>query len=282
MIIANINAGLGNQLFTYAVARKFSIVRHNPIILDFSGYKKMKFRPNRLIFFNVKINILSFLYNKFHFYNHFIERILITDEPWWKFKENLYLNNSNNIEIKGVFASVKYFNEIRDLLIVELALKKKYLNKIKSEVERIRSINSVSIHIRRGDYVLSKDSGFIFELLPITYYINAIEFIVNKTPNPVFFIFSDDITWTKENLHTNYEHYYINDLGIDTDYLEFELMKNCKHNIIANSTFSWWAAWLNVNNGKIVIQPKLWFKLEEAQKEYENHNLLTIEDWIRL
>jgi len=144
----------------------------------------------------------------------------------------------------------KFFGKIKKILQKEFTLKEEYKENINKKLEKINIENSVSIHVRRGDvlklkncYVLGKD-----------YYKDAIEKMKKKVKNPVFYVFSDEVDWCKKNLV---------DLGVNLnfveghkDYEDLELMKSCKNNILANSSFSWWAGYLNNNSKKVVIAPK--------------------------
>ncbi|MGK4199417.1 alpha-1,2-fucosyltransferase [Fusobacterium sp. HC1336] len=121
---------------------------------------------------------------------------------------------------------------------------------------KIEDTNSVSIHVRRGDYLNSREFKNICTL---EYYKNAIKYMKDRLENPVFFIFSNDIEWCKENLNIVGEHYYINwNNKKENNFRDMQLMSLCKNNIIANSSFSWWAALLNINKNKIVVAPKKW------------------------
>lgn len=127
-------------------------------------------------------------------------------------------------------------------------------------LEKIQNTNSVSLHIRRGDYLQCER----FIECSLKHYYDAIDYIEQQTAkkNLTIFCFSDDIQWVKENLKINYETYFV-DINKDINsYFDIELMRNCKHNIIANSSFSWWGAWLNENPNKIVIAPTQWYKNE--------------------
>jgi hypothetical protein len=139
-------------------------------------------------------------------------------------------------------------------------------NKITDEVnlnhiQKIQDCNSVSLHIRRGDYISIQKNASKFIALDIQYYENAIKKISSLISNPIFFVFSDDVDWVKQNLKSEFEtHYISNNNTKTTSYIDMQLMSMCQHNIIANSTFSWWAAWLNSNTNKIVISPSKWFQ----------------------
>ena len=131
--------------------------------------------------------------------------------------------------------------------------------------------NTVSIHIRRGDY---KKYNFF---LPISYYERAIEYIKNKIEDPIFLVFSDDIQWVKTHVKFEDEVFFVSQEKLE-DYEELILMSKCKHNIIANSSFSWWGAWLNTNDKKIVIGPNRWF---DTIGKNAGYNIMPSE-WIRL
>ena len=123
-------------------------------------------------------------------------------------------------------------------------------------LDLIHETNSVSLHVRRGDYVKLQH---IHGLCDLDYYAHAIRFITEHLTNPHFFIFSDDIQWVTNNLKIGFSHTFVDiNHGHDSAW-DMWLMANCKHNIIANSSFSWWGAWLNQNPNKIVVAPAQWF-----------------------
>ncbi|MDD3060131.1 MAG: alpha-1,2-fucosyltransferase, partial [Sulfurimonas sp.] len=125
--------------------------------------------------------------------------------------------------------------------------------------EEIQSSNSVSLHVRRGDYVSNKNATSYHGVSSLDYYYNAIETISKKISNPILYIFSDDIPWVRENLIVSLPIVFIENTNTDRPFEDIYLMSLCKHNIIANSTFSWWGAYLNSNLEKNVIAPKKWF-----------------------
>ena len=120
--------------------------------------------------------------------------------------------------------------------------------------------NAVSIHVRRGDYEKNHIARNFHGLLPKKYFESSIEKIVQLVNNPHFYFFSDDIAWVKENFKIAYPHTYVENSTDGEEYIDLIIMSMCKHNIIANSTYSWWAAWLNNNKEKIVIVPPVWSK----------------------
>jgi hypothetical protein len=126
------------------------------------------------------------------------------------------------------------------------------------------------MHIRRGDYVSLKISNELHGVLPLEYYYNAIELIKKQNPNITVFVFSDDIPWVKENLKLKDKCVYVDFNSGENSVFDMFLMSLCKHNIIANSSFSWWGAWLNQNKNKIIVAPENWF----AKKEMLNNDLI--------
>jgi hypothetical protein len=143
--------------------------------------------------------------------------------------------------------------------------------------EQISRVNSVSLHVRRGDYVANLKVAAIHGLCSKEYYASAIKFISKKVERPHFFVFSDDINWVENNFKINYPCTYINQNFSNESYNDLRLMSLCQHNIIANSSFSWWGAWLNCNSEKIVIAPKKWF----ANSDKRCDDLIP-EKWVRL
>lgn len=152
--------------------------------------------------------------------------------------------------------------------------KEELSNTNKKISEMISSINSISIHIRRGDYASSERLQVIYGLCPLNYYYTAINSISKAVKNPHFFVFSDDIGWAKQNLKITHPVKFI--IG-NKALVDLCLMSQCKHHIIANSSFSWWGAWLSTNKNKIVYAPKQWFK----KTKLIPHDLIP-ESWIRI
>ncbi|WP_245553721.1 alpha-1,2-fucosyltransferase [Anaeromusa acidaminophila] len=162
-----------------------------------------------------------------------------------------------NITLDGYWQSYKYFSAIEDDLRRELTIPKEREELI--AISRSLPENSVSIHVRRGDYVSNPKANAMHGTCSWEYYQAAIEKMTGLVKEPQYVVFSDDITWTKENLPLPNAMYIGRELGL-FDYEELILMSRCKHNIMANSTFSWWGAWLNSNPNKVVIAPRKWFR----------------------
>jgi Glycosyl transferase family 11 len=161
--------------------------------------------------------------------------------------------------LDGYWQSEKYFIDCSKLIRKDFTFKNEldsYNLKLKSKIDKT---NSVSIHIRRGDYVNNLNTNATHGLCSIDYYIKAVNYITERIESPYFFVFSDDIEWAKKNIMLNFPCQFISHNIGSKSYLDMQLMSLCKHNVIANSSFSWWGAWLNSNDNKIVIAPRKWF-----------------------
>ena len=133
---------------------------------------------------------------------------------------------------------------------------------------KIESHESISLHIRRGDFVQDSKTHQFHGACSLDYYNRCIEYVSEKTNNPHFFVFSDDPHWAKENLRQDISTTIVENNSGFKAYEDLQLMSQCKHNIIANSSFSWWGAWLNANPDKIVCAPKQWFRNKLMDTKY--------------
>lgn len=289
MIIVKVSSGLGNQIFQYAMGLTLSETRNTKCLIDIAHYNKNNNRNFRLKYFKVKLNYIPTW--KIRFYKSdfakLIDKVFLTEyyhpyiiDPIWE-KVNFY--EGKNLILRGYWPFNEYFdssiNRIKKEIVVDPQFSTYDHQKLLLEVGQKESI---SLHIRRGDYKNNAEAFNLFGLLSKEYYINAINLIIKRLKNPLFFIFSDDINWVKDNMDLPKCSVYVSEIIGGVDYLEFDLMCACKHNIIANSTFSWWAAFLNDYKNRIVIQPKRWYKSDHAQKVYESKEILFIKDAIRI
>ncbi|WP_166381774.1 alpha-1,2-fucosyltransferase [Polaribacter sp. 11A2H] len=267
MIVVRILGGLGNQMFQYAYARALSLNGYN-VKLDLSKIKKYKLHGGyQLDKYNINLeeaDSFSILLAKIRLRGNKKEKSLLFDN-------NLKLLNGNEY-LKGYFQTEKYFKEIRNTLLTEFVIKQKASKEMLSITKQIEAAkNSCSLHIRRGDYISDKKANSVHGTCNLEYYKKAIKVISNKYSNVTFFVFSDDIRWTKENLLIENATY------IDIKSIPHEdmyLMSLCNHNITANSSFSWWGAWLNKNKTKTVIAPNQWY--------IDKENEIACLNWIKL
>lgn len=288
MKIVKFHGGLGNQMFQYCFYERM-MLESNEVLADTSFFKKVKAHNGLEIerLFNIKLNktdekIERFLFSKNKFIK--LKRSVLKKINRFKiytyfdtvYDESIIINSRRISFYEGYWQSEKYFK------VIEEEIKKKFVfpeiveGKNLKILKNIQEENSVSIHVRRGDYVGHPQ---LDGLAPIEYYKNAIEYLKKKIENPKFFIFSNDLSWCKENLPLKENEYEVVEGNTgDNSYIDMQLMSLCKHNIIPNSSFSWWGAWLNKNPQKIVIAPERWFTLE-SNFLYED---IVPESWIKL
>lgn len=283
MITVKLKGGLGNQLFQYSFGRLLSHKNNQELKLDTTNLSGSKdtFRQYALDVFNINAHIANnyeIASNKYPL--GFVSKItkIFNQKILRKYNigYNDHLLKSKSKYFEGYFQNHKYLEPIRDILLSDITLKESIEDKYKDLFQKILENNSVSIHIRRGDYVNDKKTKKAHYVFGLEYYQKAIQVIKERLQNPIFFIFSDDIDWVKQNLKINEETYYVSNDNIK-DYEELIIMSKCKHNIIANSSFSFWGAWLNQNKDKIVIAPHRWNN--KFIKEYRD---LLPEDWIKI
>ncbi|MGV8058368.1 MAG: alpha-1,2-fucosyltransferase [Smithellaceae bacterium] len=273
MVIAKVMGGLGNQLFIYAAAKRLSVVNNIPLRLDIiSSYSEDNFeRSYSLNHFRIheefatstdvyELNLgkrrnISYHINKFipFRYKRYIREDKLFDPRL------LDLRVVNKIYLDGYWQDENYFKDIESIIRKNFEIVSPHDNSNIELAKKITATNSICLHARRINYEY---------LLSPAYYDLAIKHIVGKVANPHFFCFSDDMGWIRNNISINWPVTYITYDKETKDYEHLWLMTQCKHYIIANSTYSWWAAWLNANPSKIIIAPKNWGYRAAVPKEW--------------
>ncbi len=184
----------------------------------------------------------------------------------------------DNSYLHGYWQSEKYFRQIASLLRNELTRPEPVDEANREILKEIDSVMAASLHIRRGDYVSNPKTLKVYGTCSLEYYAEAAKHVADRVDTPpTFFVFSDDPTWTRENLKLPFPMRFISHNSVADPSLDLRLMSACKHHIIANSSFSWWGAWLNPSPDKIVVACRRWFA--DASK---NDRDLVPEDWVRL
>ncbi len=281
MIIVKLQGGLGNQMFQYATGKSLALKNKTNFKLDLSDYVDNEERSYRLKFFNVEESLAT--EKEIISYKKIWNKITDRFKPWHKktvITYNSYgyepdlLKAGGNSYLDGYWQNEKYFSNYTDLIKKDFSLKSNLSENAKMLLDKINNCDSVSLHIRRGDYLTNKKFNQIYKNLDINYYVSAIKRVSISNSKPIFFIFTDDGEWAK-NLSLPCTTILVSDYKLE-DYEELYLMSQCKHNIIANSTFSWWAAWLNENKNKIVVGPKNWFNFSD------NDSDIMPKEWIKL
>jgi hypothetical protein len=273
MIIVRLQGRLGNQMFQYALAKSLQASGKN-VTMDSSMLKydgnhnelglfervKSEFREadpsdvsrlgdcNKSVLYKVKRKTLG--YKK----THILEKNYAYDAS---------IFDMDNVYLEGYWQTEKYFKNVEEQ-IRTLYKFPMFIDKSNIDLaDIIKSENSVSLHIRRGDYLSEKNAPMHGNICNNVYYENAIKYIKERVDNPVFFIFTDDTEWARQK-YKGVEYTIVDQNHADNSFRDMQLMTMCKHNIIANSSFSWWGAWLNSNKDKIVIAPPKWFNLADT------------------
>lgn len=287
MIAIILIGGLGNQMFQYAFG--YAIARESgaDLKLDISGFERYPLRSYGLDFFSIYPIFLSEKEVKEYrakpssklcklIFQKKKKNIHLYQERHFNYDQNVF-NAQKNTIFQGYWQTEKYFFKYRDELLRQFQLKNPLTLSALKYLELIRLKISASLHIRRGDYVSNKKTNVVHGVCDLDYYKSAVSLILDLQPSTTFFIFSDDIEWCKQHLNFLNNAHYVELDESAPDNEEMYLMSKCKHNIIANSSFSWWGAWLNQNPGKVVIAPKKWF----ADTSINTSDLIP-ETWIRL
>lgn len=291
MIYINIRGGLGNQLFQYAAAKSFAIDNNEQLCLDLSGITNKTHNVYTLDKFNIEAKIVDNCnvwqkyiskffssisyrignkcgYNCSYKFDLFFAPLLNffgiynIDNGYMKFKKSI----TKNKYVNGYLQCDKYIAH-EERIRKELTLKESLLPKNIDISNKMKTQDSVCIHIRRGDFV---DVGGV--VCTKEYYIGAAQYLEEKLENAVFYVFSNDVKWVKENIVFPMQVNYVEDNN--PNYEELILMASCNNFIISNSTFSWWAQFLSNNESKIVIAPNRWFVDGQREDIYQKHWLI--------
>lgn len=274
--------GAGNQLFQYATARAVAEKNRAELLLDARETHILGGKhPYALEHFNIQARIASeselppHRSRKLRYlsWRYLGRNPRFVREKGLGFNANV-LTLGPNCYLHGYFQSEQYFNSISHILREELRIVSQSDTHNRKILEDIKNCNSVALHIRRGDYLSSGSK--IYAACKLSYYEGAIAHIYQQSGPMILYVFSDDPDWVRKNLKTEHPIVF-SDQNQGERYLEdLRLMSSCKHNIIANSTFSWWGAWLNPDPAKIVVAPSSWF----IDKSY-NPDIIPA-DWYQL
>lgn len=292
MICVRLKGGLGNQMFQYATGRRLACLHNVPLKLDLSWFRKnlpgvtprsyslghfpihavpatdheiaqlYVPQPGRIRSF---INTISPRYTKTHIRArnfHFDPTILCLPD-------NIYLD--------GYWQSEKYFSDITPVIRSDFTMSTVPEGRNQEVAKTIEGSNAISIHFRRGDYVTDAKSVARYSECSINYYRRAVELVSLQVKRPHFFVFSDDPSWVREHFTIPHTMAVVDNNGSDNAHEDLRLMSMCRHHIIANSSYSWWGAWLNPRPDKLVIAPSLWFN----ETSFDTKDLLP-PSWLRV
>lgn len=293
MITSHIIGGLGNQMFQYAAGRSLALRNGCELQLDTSDFAAYTLHQGFELdtVFGIDLHRLDkkssdklLGWRKHRFLNKLFDQLKVIESlnltiarepsfnywPRWKYLQApAYL--------LGYWQSERYFSEFEH----EIRHDFRFHQDLDSESNRIAvalaNTTSVSLHVRRGDYASNPKTTALHGLCSPVYYSKAIEYLAHRINDLHLFIFSDDIPWVKANLPIEgHDHTYVSHNKGSDSWRDMQLMSLCQHHIIANSSFSWWGAWLNPSPNKIVVAPAKWFA-----KDIDTSDLIP-EPWIRL
>ncbi len=282
-------------MFLYAVARALSLKHNTELAVDTSYYSG-EFQsqlPNNvhryfeLDVFNINVKEIThyddkvlrrvrsrrlykrmrailpcILLNSFGEKKHFVHFV----EKGPQFDKSV-LDLPDNVLLEGYYVSYKYFDHCSDIIKKEFSFRNSPDNYNQEMIKKITSVDSVSIHVRRGDYVTNKVVAEKFGPCTLDYYKSAVAYVADKIKSPHFFVFSDDPEWVNDHFKLDYPVDYLTHNVGNKNYEDLRLMSLCNHNIVANSCFSWWGAWLNQNSNKTVVCPEPAFDILDIRDE---------------
>jgi len=293
MIIVRLMGGLGNQLFQYALGRRLALERGVKVKFDPKFFAVVKNRPYALDNFNTKVEFASdqevdevkgknltgirkrIIYKWQEKLPYFKRRYV--KEAFFEFDPKI-LEVGKSAYLEGYWQTEKYFEPVADDLRTELSpLNPLAPEAVKWDEQIADAPESVSIHLRRGDYVRTPESKEGSSAIQLVYYLDAIQHMDASLDGPEYFVFSDDIRWAEEHLPRTSKIHFLSHGPEVPDVNDLILMSHCRHHILANSSFSWWGAWLSTDPGKIVIAPKIWFpdSIRDTEDIYGSN-------WVRL
>lgn len=269
MIVFYGQGGLGNQLFQYAAARRLAL-RHNcPLVLDPYWFDHPlpgeTPRPLELSRYAVELRIGSeseqqswkWMRGRVGRYLRPLHPLHLVQEQGVSLNQAA-MNAPINSYLLGFWQSESYFADIRSHLLRELTPTVPPASADEAVMSHMRSGTAVSVHVRRGDYVSLQSAAAFHGLCSLDYYRAAIQHVAERVENPVLFVFSDDPDWTRANLSSPFPTHYVDHNRPADAFQDLRLMSLCRHHIIANSSFSWWGAWLAEQQG-VVVAPARWY-----------------------
>ncbi|MGH0033105.1 MAG: alpha-1,2-fucosyltransferase [Myxococcota bacterium] len=287
MILVRLRGGLGNQMFQYAAGLRLAVARGTQLKLDLSlleaphrfgarrFYELEPFRTGAEIASAEEIG--SFLRRSRSLWSRLRGRPRrLVRERHFHFDPTV-LDLPDGVCLHGYWQSPRYFADVEDRVRREFAFEKEPTGRNAELAAEIDACTATSLHVRRGDYVSDPAVQAMHGVCSLDYYRRAIRFVAERVTDPVFVVFSDDPEWTRANLDLGSAGILVDHNGPGRGFEDLRLMSRCRHHIMANSTFSWWGAWLNPSPDKLVVAPDPWF-----QDEARDTSDLLPEGWVKL
>ena len=262
-------------MFQYAAGRALALSTNQPLLLDlrdFSNYALHSgFELQRVFQIVAKEATNSVVREMLGWKSSALARRLLKRRPfsWLRGKEFVaephfqywpgIVDLRRDCYLYGYWQSERYFFSVSDSIRSEFTFQAPLTGNNKQLSDEIADCQAVSLHVRRGDYVNDRKTSQLMYACSEAYYQAAIDYIAGQVDQPVYFVFSDDIAWCQRNLRLSSPHFWVSHNSGAESYRDMQLMSLCRHHIIANSSFSWWGAWLNSRSDKIVVAPRRWF-----------------------
>jgi hypothetical protein len=295
LVVARLIGGLGNQMFQYAAGLALALQHGVELRLDVSGFEAYPKRRYELGSFPIRgtpaseAELACFGSCRPKVEPRWLARARrlvridrkrgpspVYREPHFHFDAGVRDLNPT-VYLDGYWQSEKYFADSAGLLRQEFAPLAPLEPENAAMADRIDAVNAVSLHVRRGDYVNEPDISRFHGICSVDYYQSAVKYIAERAGDIHLFVFSDDQDWVRDNLHFTPPTTIVAANPPDRGFRDMQLMARCRHHVIANSSFSWWGAWLNPSPDKIVVAPRRWF----AASTNDTRDLLP-EAWVRL
>lgn len=265
--------GLGNQLFQYAAGFALAKRLNVPLVLDLSWFEEVKSKEEittrKFALAPFDLDVTATILDTHSFFSLFksklLQRLNLTNGKSDTYHEKSFhfdsdfLKISCPVHLNGYWQSYKYFDNVADELRQSIGQPKKLNVGNQAILDQISAVDAICLHVRRGDYVSNANAAGTHGLCNIDYYKKGLQALTENVAQPHCFIFSDDPEWVKNNMELNCSSTIVDINGPDDVHYDLWLMASCKHFVIANSTLSWWAAWLGCFTEKIVVAPKQWF-----------------------
>ncbi len=295
VVISKLMGGLGNQMFQYAAGRALARRLDVPLLLDRSFLDKRDetvthtLRDFELDVYRIQCSIagaagLDAIWRVEK--NPVLRRISnrlpsLVRNPVFRETTRHYMEQFARleapVELVGFWQSEKYFGSIRGILLEEFMPRVAPGGLNRELLEQVKATQAISLHVRRTDYLTNAEANRFHGVCSVDYYERAAAHHAEKISDPHFYVFSDDPEWVKANIRLPYPVTFVSHNKGRDSYLDMFLMRHCLHHIIANSSFSWWGAWLGERPGKKVIAPAQWFADPNA-----GTGDIVPPDWIRL
>ena len=286
MIAFRAQGGVGNQLFQYAAARRLALQHDCPLVVDHHWFdhplSNETPRHLELARYSVAMRLATPLEllrwtpmrSRWSRYLAPLLPMNLVREHGHEVNRNVFSASSNSY-LSGFWQSEAYFVDIREQLLTELTPLAPPGAQDLAVIERMQGC-AISVHVRRGDYASLPSASAYHGLCTLDYYRKAIAYVAERVLCPTLFVFSDDPDWTKANLQSPFPTYYVDHNPSEKAFQDLRLMSLCHHHILANSSFSWWGAWLSRHSDGIVIAPERWYAVDRPTPD------LIPSRWIRM